>query len=249
VSSKANAPSSGSPATDKTPEPTILSIRGFTHAADGSVLAGVTVCLEDGISAGATPGNAIMCAASAADGSFGVSGAAPNSDTMLAFYKDGFAPVLRAISFQTQDITLPAEENVLWPLPLKFLGTPAEATKGHMAFVSMPADTEEAQAVSVTAARFEIFAGGSDQHGHPVYLAPDGSPDPSAISGTAGGFANLTPGIYLVQFHPDSGGWCSPSSGLYGLPSRVYGDQASVLVPVVAGYVSAPIGVTCPSTR
>jgi hypothetical protein len=39
-----------------------LSISGFTHRADGGVLTGVTVCLEDGITAGTFPGNPIMCA-------------------------------------------------------------------------------------------------------------------------------------------------------------------------------------------
>jgi hypothetical protein len=184
---------------------------------------------------------------SAADGSFVVSGAAPNSDTMLTFNKDGFAPTLRAITLQANDLALPAGENVLWPTPLSFLGTPAEATKGHIAFVSMPVGAGEGEAVSVTANRFEIFAASPDQHGQPVYLTEDGSPNPSATSGKAGGFANLVPGLYLVTFHPASGG-CSPASGLYGLPSTL-GDPGAVLVPVVAGYVSAPIAMVCPSAR
>ena len=121
ASSAASAPSA--------PSPQSLSIHGFTHAVDGSVLPGVDVCLVDGVVIN-LPIDPVMCTVSAADGSFAVSGAGANGDATLTFAKDGFAPMVRPINLEAQDVTLPSNENVLHAAPLVVAGTAAESRQG-----------------------------------------------------------------------------------------------------------------------
>src|SRR5258708_13510554 len=136
--------------TSRTPPPPPGSIRGFTHGADASALPGVKVCLYENITIGAEPVDPVMCNLSATDGSFGVSGARTRTNVMLTFKKDGFAPTLRAITTQTDDITLPASENALLPDPLVFMGKTADPSKGQIAFATTTAGAGPAPAGSVT---------------------------------------------------------------------------------------------------
>jgi hypothetical protein len=245
ASSDASASETSPSDTSGMSEPSPLSIRGITHGADGSTLSGVTVCLERGITIAAVPINSVMCTLSAADGSFAVSGALPNADTMLTFRKNDFAPTLRAIATQTSDITLPANENVLLPNPLSFLGVPANSEKGQIAFAATTAGTGPAENLSVTAERLDLLGGYASAPEQPVYLDRDGSPASRATSGTRGGFVNVTPGLYVVRFHYATG-TCSASTGLYGYPmSNDPPWIVTLLVPVDPGYVSAPVGVSC----
>jgi len=245
-SSDAGAPQE---ATNTPPAPLPVSIGGFTHAADGSVLPGVQVCLYGGITVAAEPRDPIMCTVSATDGSFGVSGTSATADVMLTFKKDGFAPTLRAITAQTADLTLPASENVLLPDPLVFMGKAADPSKGHIAFVTTTTGAGPAQDVSVTANAFYVPSGVAWPSQSPVYFDQNGVPAPGAATGTSGGFVNVSPGLYLVQFPPASGS-CVASSGLYGYPGTKDPTlDAAVLVPIIQGYVSAPIGVSCTGAR
>ena len=126
ASSAASAPSA--------PSPQSLSIHGFTHAVDGEAfLPGVDVCLVDGVVIN-LPIDPVMCTVSAADGSFAVSGAGANGDATLTFAKDGFAPMVRPINLEAQDVTLPSNENVLHAAPLVVAGTAANPGKGQLAF-------------------------------------------------------------------------------------------------------------------
>ena len=58
---------------------------------------------------------------------------------------------------------------------------------------------------------------------------------------------NLPPGMYVLRFSSASAK-CTSSSGSYGYPLTTYQDTsgtAAVIVPVVAGTVTAPVGVAC----
>jgi len=214
------------------------------------VLPGVNVCLYGEITVAAEPSDPVMCNLSATDGSFGVFGARARTDVMLTFKKDGFAPTLRAITTRTDDITLPASENALLPDPLVFMAKTADPRKGQIAFVTTTAGAGPAPEVSVTAAGFFVPSGAAGLPDPPVYFDRSGVPAAEAGVGTRGGFVNVTPDLYLLQFHPVSG-TCSVSSGLYGYTATTGTTDptlpAAVFVPVIQGYVTAPIGVSCTS--
>jgi hypothetical protein len=225
-----------------------VSIGGFTHGADAGVLPGVKVCLYGGVTIAAEPSEPVMCNVSATDGSFGVSGARARTNVMLTFKKDGFAPTLRAITTQTDDITLPASENTLLPDPLVFMAKTADPSKGQIAFATTTAGAGPAPDVSVTANGFFVPSGAAGLPDPPVYFDRSGVPAAEAAAGTRGGFANVTPDLYMVQFHPVSG-TCSVSSGLYGYRATTGTSDptlpAAVFVPVIQGYVTGPIGASC----
>jgi hypothetical protein len=243
ASATPGVPSPSPTTTSTTPELPPVSIRGFTHGADASVLPGVEVCLYGGISVAVKPPDPIMCTFSAADGSFGVSGASASADVMLTFKKDGFAPMLRAIATQTDDITLPASENALLQDPLVFMGKTGDASKGQIAFFMTTPDGRNATQASVKLIRFE------DTYSQPpVYLDRDGVVAVGAAAGSRGGFVNLPAGLYALRFGAASVA-CTAATGLYGYPITAFQDpssgEATVLVPVIQGYVTAPIGVSC----
>jgi hypothetical protein len=226
-----------------TPPPPPLTIRGFAHGADASVLAGVEVCLYGKVAAAIHPPDTVMCTVSAADGSFGVSGAGANTDVMLTFKKDGFAPMLRAIATQTDDIMLPASENALLPDPLVLMGKTADPSKGQISFFVATSDGQNATEASVKLIRFE------DTYSQPpVYLDRGGAVAAGAATGSRGWFVDVPAGLYSLRF----GGalvTCAATTALYGYPVTAFGDPSSgegiVLVPVVEGYVTAPVGVSC----
>jgi hypothetical protein len=252
ASSGASASGPSTSATTKTPEPpSPLSIGGFAHGTDASVLPGVQVCLYRGFSfatdsAGVAsvvlpdPGD---CAVSAADGSFRVSGAHAGDFAMLTFRKDAFAPTLRAIAMQTDNITLPPNENVLMPAPLIFMGTPVDPDKGQISFSATTPGGGPAADVSVTSTVFGILSGFANTSEGARYLDGNGALVPGATAGSAGGFVNVHSGFYVLRFDA-AAGKCTASSGLYGYPVTGSPD-ALIEVPVVAGYVSASVGMSC----
>jgi hypothetical protein len=211
-----------------------VSIRGFTHASDGTVLAGVQVCLG-----GSDP---TACATSGADGSFALAGAPANDAVTLTFDKAGFLPEVRAIGTQTSDITFAEGENVLYPAaaPQTFMGVQTDPTKGHIEFFVLPAGSEAAPAMSVTLA-------GPDASPQPIYLSAGAAGGDDATAGTQGAFVNLTPGLYVVRFA--NGAAKCAANDLYGFPETLYQDpssgQTAVVVPVYAGSVTAPVAALC----
>jgi hypothetical protein len=248
--SATSTPDAG-PSAISTTEPTLLSIGGATHGADGSLLPGVKVCLYRGFSFAtdsAGPAALILpdptaCTVSAGDGSFRVSGAHFSDLVILTFHGDGFAPTLRAIATQTDDIALPASENVLMTAPLLFMGTPADPSKGQISFSATVPGAGAGADVSVTATAFGLLTGFEGPSEKPRYLGGDGATAVAATSGAAGGFVNVPSGLYSVRFDGSST-TCTAKTGLYGYPDT--GSQA-IYVPVLAGYVSAPVGMSCTS--
>jgi hypothetical protein len=232
-----------------------LSIRGFVHSWDGGPLSGVKVCIHGAFSAGAnwvgpvelTLSGPTSCATSATDGSFVVSGAPANTDFVpLTFEKEGFTPALRTVAIQTADITLPTEENALLANPPIFIGTPADPTRGQIAFFVKVAGAGPAPDVSVTATGFSNATALSGPSETPQYVDSNGAP---ADAGTAGGFVNVPSGAYQLTFHTsgacvaDPYAYRDPASGSQGATPM----DVAIWVPVVNGYVSAPVVAYCAS--
>ncbi len=80
----------------------------------------------------------------------------------------------------------------------------------------------------------------------PVYFDAAGKPMPGANAGATGAFANLTPGYYEITFGGASVA-CNDLGGLYGYPITTYtpNGQARMLVPVVEGFLTAPVAASC----
>jgi len=225
-----------------------VSVRGVAHAADGSLLSGVQVCLDDGIVTVSPPTSPIGCAVSASDGSFDLPGVRLDSALTLTFQKDGFAPTVRAIDLvASDDVTLPSTENVLFANPLVFMGTPADPGKGQIAFaVSTTGDGPTPQ-VSAAAVGYFVSNGVAGVPQSAVYADAHGTPAPGASVGTGGGFVNVAPGLYMIQFTPTSG-FCASTSGLYSYATTADSNGGvDLLVPVIRGYVTAPVDVWCTS--
>jgi hypothetical protein len=222
-----------------------LAIRGFTHGADSSVLPGVEVCLHDGVVSG-SPTDPVMCTVSAGDGSFTVSGASANGAATLTFRKDGFAPTVRPIELQTADVTLPSSENVLLAEPLAMAGTAADPTRGQIAFAVATTDSGPAPQVTASLVAFLVAEGSYGVNTPPVYLDGAGAPAPGAAAGNSGDFVNVPPGVYMIQFHPTSG-YCVPNARFDYAAGQDPNGDIGILVPVLQGFVTAPVGIWCTS--
>ncbi len=211
----------------------VIAVHGYVHAPDGTGLLGTDVCMF-GPSAASGP-----CAKSDATGAFTLAGLPANELVSLAFNKNGYVPMLRAVLTAEQDLQLPASENTLVAAtqPESFLGVAADPTKGQIAFHVQNADGN-APDVDVTLTGFNGAT-------VPTALSSDGTPAGTFAPGSGGGFANLAPGTYVLRVAGASAS-CT-SSDLYGLPISTFqpAGAASLGVSVVAGYVSAPVVVSC----
>jgi hypothetical protein len=87
---------------------------------------------------------------------------------------------------------------------------------------------------------------GERQDPTPTYHDANRHPVSGATAGSAGAFANVAPGLYLLTFSgvPAS---CTARSGLYGYPVDSFqgADTISVVVPVVDGHITTRVGLDC----
>jgi hypothetical protein len=212
----------------------VVSIQGHVHAPDGTGLAGADVC-----ALGATPSGASPCATSDPEGSFTLSALPANELVSLTFHRDGFVPMLRDVLTDDKDLRLPESENTLLAAtqPASFLGVAADPTKGQIAFLVENTDGN-APPVDVTLTGF-------DGTPTPTALSSDGKPSGGVAAGSTGGFANVAPGPYILRVGGASA--TCLASDLYGLPITAYqpSSVASLAVSVVAGYVTAPVVISC----
>jgi hypothetical protein len=221
-----------------------VSISGWVHAPDGTVLTEAGACLHPAGGNGTGP-----CTTTGSDGSFTLSGARANDSVTVVFQKDGYLPALRAITLTSSDVVLPQDENVLVPstAPQMVMGTPADSEKGQLEFVVTSPGSQPPPNVSVTIEQFMIAGIPSGPYS-PIYLNADGTVAAGATAGSRGGFLNLSSGTYALRFAA-AGVKCVANSGLYGYPVTSAYDpnsgEASVTVPVAAGMVTSPVGVSC----
>jgi len=234
------ATDTASPAsTGSTPAGPTVSVQGFVHGSDGAPLSAVTACPEVVGSAA----NAAACTTTGSDGSFTLAAPA-NEWVAIKFDKPGFVPTVRAVQTDASAMTFPRTENVMLPVAesLTIGGVTADPALGHIAFSVMGASGQDAVPVSVT-------LGGAATPQPAIYLDSAGSLTTGATSGTQGIFANLSPGLYSLHFAHASA-TCAPLE-LYGWPMTAYqsAGEASVVVPVMAGYVTTPVAAACESAQ
>jgi hypothetical protein len=211
----------------------VIAVEGYVRASDGTGLGGADICM---FGQSADPG---PCAKSDASGAFTLAGLPANELLSLAFDKNGYVPMLRTVLTEEQDVHLPERENTLVAAtqPESFLGVPADPTKGQIAFQVQNADGN--------APDVDVALTGFDGATVPAALSSDGTPAGSFAAGSGGGFANLAPGTYVLRV---GGAFAScTSSALYGMPITTSqpSEAAALAVSVAAGYVSAPVVVSC----
>jgi hypothetical protein len=219
--------------TDTTAPPAGLSIQGNAQAADGSPVAGVAVCLRP------DPGttNQTTCTTSDRQGAWKLVGLPTSAMVAITFVKAGFLSTLRPIATETSDLTI-ADGALIGSADL--VGALVDESKGAVAFSTALPGTRPATAATVSLRDFD------GREVAPVYFDRGGAPAPGATAGTSGVFANLVPSYYVLTFYGASVE-CSTGGGLYGYPVTLYTaqGQARLLVPVVAGFVTASLAATC----
>ena len=208
-------------------------------------VSGVEVCVREHAE--------IACATSDAEGAWSLSGAPPSSELALTFQKDGYISVLRPVLTGLSDVVLQDDENHLLTvqqLEALWAGVSIDPAKGAIAFFATALGTR-LRSGSLDWARDVTLSVSPDVGDGPLFLDETGTyvPGATATTGGYGGLLNLDPGDYTLTFtHASSCASIGDTTGgaVYGFPAGV-GTEPILRVPVLAGYVTAPIGVFCPS--
>jgi len=218
-----------------------VAIQGTAQASGGGILAGVAVCLRPD----ARTAERETCTTSDDHGAWKFTGAPSNTWVGVTFVKDGFFPTLRAIETDTTDIVIAPTDGELvtssaMPDMLKAAIDPAA---GHFLFATAAPGRDATTAATVTVGTI----GGPTTA--PVYFDASGNPTLGANEGSEGAMANLSPGYYEVTFRGTNVS-CVNAGQTYGYPITTYqaAGVARLLVPVVEGFLTAPVAVTCTSS-
>jgi hypothetical protein len=215
-----------------------VSIEGTTRASDGTTLTGVAVCLRTD----PTSAEGAACTTSDGSGAWKFASAASNAWLAVTFVKEGFFPTLRPISTGATNIVISPTDGALIPSTAmaSMLNVPMDAAAGHLLFAMAPPGSWVATPATVTA---RLIGAATTT---PVYFDANGDATPGASAGTAGAFANLPPGYYETTFAGDSVS-CAIVGGTYGYPITAFAESgvARLLVPVVEGFLTTPVAVSC----
>jgi hypothetical protein len=237
---------------DSTPGPTVdsvtVSIQGIAEASDGSPVPGASVCLRpDPLTS-----NGATCTTSDASGAWKLTGAPSRALVGVTFIKTGFLPMLRPIATGGSDVTIPAGDAALLASTdpaAALMSNPSgiDPTAGHVAFFTAVPGAQPAAPATVTLDPLGSTTATTEPAA--LYLNTAGQVVPQATSGSRGFFLNLTPGLYVATFSGTSS-TCSSAGSLYGQPVTLYtpGGQARTMLPVVAGFVTAPVAASCTAT-
>lgn len=216
-----------------------VSVFGFVQTEKRAALPGADVCVLDGN---------MRCTASRAGGAFALHAVSADSDVLVMFEKEGFTPVLFPMRTGRDNVGLSPAMR-FWVNGKSFMGTSANTTQGQLEFLVAPAPSGPAT-VSVTL---------TDLDGRtraPLYLGHDGKPALDATSGFRGGFTDLPTGDYLLTFSGVSAKCTRAGSGFdngYVSASPVVapvdraGESVTLVVPVMEGYLTGPVTVSCTS--
>jgi hypothetical protein len=231
----ADAPASAPAATA---DAITVSIQGMTQASDGSPVAGVEVCLRTN----PTTSEGAACTTSDDAGAWKLAGAPASAWVAVTFVKDGFFPTLRPIATATSDITIPRGDGSLVASAAMstLMSAPLDPASGHVVFSTSSPGTRATVAATVS---FSAIGGPPVT---PVYLDANGDTMPGANAGATGAFANVSGGFYEITFAGTSVA-CKDMGGLYGYPVTMYMPDglARLLVPVVPGFLTAPVAASC----
>ncbi len=235
-----SGPESGTPGDTNPPgtAATTLSVQGNLHGTDGSPAADVTVCLRtDPLTAGTGP-----CTTSDASGAWKIANVPANANVAITFEKSAFVPTLRALATGTGDVTIADAEGVLEndDAVVALTGHSPDATTGSVAFfTSTPGSL---QAIAATASLRPVDGPSGAAPHYDNALADAGS-------GTSGAFTSIHNGFYILTLG-NASVHCASGGGLYGYPITLYSppDEARIIVPVVAGFLTTPVVALCTAT-
>ena len=219
-----------------TPSPDEVSITGFVHASDGTLLGGA-----HRVSA-RRPRNHRLHRHRHRRCVLAARAQLQLGDAHVPAYA-GYLPVLRPIATQDAETCLEGE-NALMPIesPQTFMWS-----AGRVQAKDTSSSSSWAPGSATPPPSSPRFPGPT---GAPptIYLDSTGAPASGAAGGTSGGFANLVAGMYVLRF--SAGSAKCTANGAYGYsPRGVSGpDQrrsSRRRALVEAGTLTAPVGVTC----
>ena len=219
----------------------VVAIRGVAQDPDGRPVPGVAVCMRPDPMVATNA----RCTTSDGDGSWALTGPA-NSRLAITSVKTDFVPLLRPIATKATDVTIPPGDGALIAAnagaPL--VGGSMAPGSGAVAFSTATPGSVPAAAATVVLGEFDGTT--IDDSPTPVYVDAAGQPVPGATFGTEGVFANLAAGTYAMTFRAPSVS-CTNAAGLYGYPIAAYAapGEAIVVVPVVDGFLTAPVVAQC----
>jgi hypothetical protein len=242
-----DAGSTGAGTTDASVDANVDSASDGGAASSNVPVPGATVCVYQRPS--------IPCVTTGQDGTFTLNGVPAQTDIVITIQKDGYRPVLRAVETASGNMDGTGNPTVLTPTtaasPVSSAPTavpPIPATidwqnKGQVTFFAIAplpdAGNKFGGDPGATIALTPASGSG------PYFFHDDGTyvPDASSLVGAAGEYVNLDPGNYVATF-TDSNHTCAPISfpfAEWGYPM----PPTSVKFPVLAGYITGPIGIFC----
>jgi hypothetical protein len=207
-------------------------VNGIAQGSDGSPLENAEVCLRAHANMGMFMGD---CTVSAADGAWTLTGVPANAQVAITIEKPGFVSAVRAISTGAKDVSLPSEHSGLVPVATAagVMGAALDASQGHIAFFVTGATDVTVDGV------------GLDGHGErATFLDAKGQPDASLTTGARGVFANIAAGNLVVTFQSPTAS-CTVADDLRSYLVQYRVQEASLIVPVVAGHVTSPVRIDC----
>jgi hypothetical protein len=211
---------------------------GDAAASTNVPIEGAQVCVYQNTS--------IPCVTSAGDGTFTMSGIPAMADIVLTVIKDGYRATLRAV--ETASTNMDGTANPISLLSATVPDPPVPVTidwqnKGQLTLFAIAplADAGNTYGGDPGATVVLTPMSGSG----PYFLHDDGTYDLSATSfvDVPAQYFNLAPGNYELTF-TDTIHNCAPISspfGEWGYPA----PPTSAKFPIVAGYVTGPIGIFC----
>lgn len=190
--------------------------------------------------------DSIPCATTAADGTFTLSGLPLQTDLVITVVKDGYRSTMRPI--ETASTNMDGTGNAISLTPVTAPDPPVPVTvdwqnKGQLSVFAIAPQADAGNTYGgdpgATVALTPMSGSG------PYFLHNDGTFDLAATSfvDVPGIYVNLDPGSYEVTF-TDTIHNCAPIStpfGQFGYPA----PPTSVKFPIVAGYMTGPIGIFC----
>jgi hypothetical protein len=235
----ANAPADGGPADAAAPD-AALADGGTATTSTAKPVAGAQVCIY---------GDSSTCVMTGDDGVFRMQNLPPYTNIVLSIQKSGYWPALRAIQTAKTDM-----DGTDLAIGLTSTATPISPPGEHVDLVTKGLVT----VFSIGPLPDGGSSGFGADFGASLTLSPDAGdgpffprdngtwdPDASSLVGTAADYLNVPAGTYEVTIH-DSLHDCAPITfpfGRYGFPS----GPTTVKFPVVAGYVTGPVGFFCTS--
>jgi hypothetical protein len=210
-------------------------VKGIALGSDGSPLENAEVCLRAHANMGMFMGD---CTVSAADGAWTLTGVPANAQVAITIEKPGFVSAVRAITTAAKDLSLPSEDSGLVPVATAagVMGAALDASQGHIAFFVTGASDVTVDALTL-----------DGREERTTFLDAKGQPDPTLTTGTRGVIANVAAGSHVLTFQSPTAS-CKVADDLRSYLVQYRVQEASLVLPVVAGHVTSPVRIDCTRT-